>query len=195
MEHDFLGGRFLTEKELAGAGFARLGKNVCIHSRASLYGFHNISIGDNVRIDDFAILIATGPIEIGNHVHIPAYCYLVGRYGIVLKDFVSLAAGAQIYSATDDYSGASLTNSTVPEELRNGASGKVILERHVIVGAHSIILPGCTLGEGCAVGALSLIKEDLAPWGIYGGIPARFLKERKKDLLNKTSLISLPKKS
>lgn len=52
-----------------------------------------------------------------------------------------------------------------------------------IVGAGSIVLLGVTLEEGVAVGALSLIKMDCKSFGIYMGIPAKCIAERKRDLL------------
>ena len=46
-----------------------------------------------------------------------------------------------------------------------------------------MVFPGVTVAEGCSVGAMSLVTKDTQPWGVYVGIPARRLKERKKDLL------------
>jgi len=45
------------------------------------------------------------------------------------------------------------------------------------------VLPGCDIGEGTTVGALSLVKASLAEWGIYAGVPARRLRDRSRDLL------------
>lgn len=178
-----LGGEYLTEQELNGAGFRSLGRNVKIHSRCSIYGTENISLGSNVRIDDFAVIIATGPLTLGNYVHVPNFCWLGSAHGIVLEDFVSLAPGVKIFSSSDDYFGDRLTGSVVPRLMLGGVKAKVTVGRHTVVGAGSVILPGVTIAAGCAIGALTLIKNDLQPWGVYGGIPARRLKERRKDLL------------
>jgi galactoside O-acetyltransferase len=178
-----LGGRYLTGADLKAAGFRRVGADVRVHDRASIYGTENISLGNHVRIDDFAIIIATGPVEIGNHVSIANFCYLGATHGVVMEDFATLAPGVKIFTSSDDYSGARLTGPTLPKELTGGKAGKVRLGRHVIIGAGSVVLPGCDLGEGCSVGALSLVVKDLPPWGIYAGIPVRRLKDRKKDLL------------
>ena len=40
-----------------------------------------------------------------------------------------------------------------------------------------------TLGEGCAIGSMSLVMKDVDPWSIYVGVPAKKIKERKKNLL------------
>jgi galactoside O-acetyltransferase len=185
-----LGGRYLTETDLANAGFKSLGRNVRVHERASLYGLENISLADDVRIDDFTIIIATGEVSIGRHVSIPNHCFLGGKFGLELQDFVTLAPGVKLFSASDDYSGEFMTGPTLPLALTGGRRGKVILERHVLLGAGVVVLPGCTLGEGVSVGALSLVKNDLSTWGIYGGVPCSFIRPRKKELLQLVSQLN-----
>jgi len=173
---------FYDREELEQIGFAKVGKNVLISRKASIYSPHLIEIGNNVRIDDFCIL--SGRIRIGNHVHIASGCYLfAGEYGIEMEDFSGLSSRVVIYALTDDYSGKYLTNPTVPNKFRNIIGGKVHLGKHVNVGTGSTILPGVTLEEGTSVGALTLVNKSTQPWGIYVGIPARRIGERKKDLL------------
>jgi|SRR5579859_2188261 len=178
-----LGGRYLTERELRAAGFKHLGKHVQVHNRASIYGVEHIHLGNHVRIDDFAVIVATGPLSIGNYVSIHNFCFLGSRNGIALDDFVTLAPGVMIFTASDDYSGQALTGSVVPRTLSGGDKGEVFLGRHVIVGARSVILPGCRLGEGASIGALSLVKKDLLPWTLYAGIPVKKLAARSRQVL------------
>jgi galactoside O-acetyltransferase len=179
-----LGGRYLDSDALRAAGVRHVGRGVRVHERASLYGLENISLGDFVRIDDFSVIVATGPVILGRYVSIPNFCFLGGRHGIELRDFVTLAPGVKIFSASDDYSGERLTGPVVPRELTGGTSGPVVLQKHVLVGAGSVILPACTIGEGSSVGALSLVRTDLPPWGVYAGVPVLRLRERRQDLLD-----------
>jgi galactoside O-acetyltransferase len=178
-----LGDTYYPDSVLQAAGFRRLGRNVKVHARASIYGTENITLGDNSRIDDFAIIIATGQVEIGAHVSIPNFCFLGARHGIFLEDFVTLAPGVKIFTASDDYHGDKMTGPTLPVDLTGGKAGPVRLQRHAIIGAGSVILPACTLGEGCAVGALSLVSGDLESWGVYAGIPAKRIADRRRELL------------
>ena len=60
---------------------------------------------------------------------------------------------------------------------------KVILNEHVIIGSGSVLLPGVELGQGAAVGALSLVNVNLLPWSIYAGSPIKKLNSRSKNLL------------
>ncbi|NEO57262.1 MAG: acyltransferase [Okeania sp. SIO3B5] len=165
-------------------GFASIGKNVTISDKASFYNCANISIGNSARIDDFCVLSAgEGGIFIGNHVHIAVYSSLIGAGKITLSDFSGLSSRVSIYSSNDDYSGATMTNPTIPSQYAGVTHGDVYLGKHVIIGSGTVILPGVTLEEGVAVGALSLVRKNCKAFGIYLGYPAKFVKKRKRDLL------------
>lgn len=165
-------------------GFASVGNNVQISDRASFYGISMIAVGNNVRIDDFCVLSAgVGGIVIGDNIHIAVYTSLIGAGKIMLSDFCNLSSRVSIYSSNDDYSGAFMTNPTIPGRYTGVTHADVFFGRHVIVGSGSVILPGVTLEDGVAVGALSLVTKDCEAFGIYTGNPARRIKERKRDLL------------
>lgn len=174
----------LSVAALKALGFAALGENVQISDRASIYNPTQISIGSNVRIDDFCVISAgKGGMHIGNNVHIAAFCSLIGAGKITLADFTGLSSRVSIYSSSDDYSGASLTNPTVPEKFTSVQHANVCLEKHVIIGSGTVVLPGVTLHEGVAIGALSLVHKSCSAFGIYAGSPLKRIKERKRDLL------------
>ena len=175
---------FLSADEIAAMGFAAVGQDARISRRASFYNAANIHLGDHVRIDDFCVLSAgAGGIFVGRNVHIAVYCSLIGKGAITLQDFVGLSSRVAIYSSNDDYSGAYLTGPTVPPEFTNITAGPVTLCRHAILGSGSVVLPNLTVGEGAAVGALSLVSRDCDSFGVYVGVPARKIKERSRDLL------------
>jgi galactoside O-acetyltransferase len=174
-----------TETQSNNVAFAFVGANVKISPRASFYGASRIRIADNVRIDDFCVLSAgEGGISIGRNVHIGAYSSLIGRGQINLGDFCNISSRVSVYSSNDDYSGTLMTNPTVPPEFSGVTHADVHLGRHVIVGCGSVILPGVKLDDGVAIGALSFVTSDCSAFGIYAGVPARFLKNRKRDLMD-----------
>ncbi len=173
---------YYSKEELGRMNFKSIGSDVLLSRKSSIYFPETISIGSHVRIDDFSIL--TGNIEIGSYVHIAAYCGLYGSKGITMNDFSGLSAGVLIYSESDDYSGSTLTNPTVPSEFRGSYGGQVIVGRHAIVGARAVILPGVSIGEGCAVGSMSLVTKDLESWNVCVGIPCKPIKARNKSLLD-----------
>lgn len=175
---------YYKEKDLHTLGFKTCGRNVQISKDARIIGPENVEIKNNVRIDGFTTIVAVnGYLKLDNYIHIGSYSYLACGSGIHMKDFSGLSQGVKIYTATDDYSGESLTNPTVPDGFKNIFSGPVILEKHVIIGTSTSIMPNLTIGEGSSVGAHSLVTKTLEPWGVFFGTPARRLKDRSKKLL------------
>lgn len=174
---------YYTEKELQSLGFKYIGKNVKISNKASIYNYNEIEIGDNSRIDDFCII--SGKIKIGRNVHITPTCLVAGGIkGIIFEDFTTLAYGVKVFTQSDDYSGETMSNSTIPKKYKNEYFKEVVVKKHSIVGAGSVIMPGVILEEGTSVGAMSLVLKTTQPWGIYLGIPAIRKKNRKKNLLS-----------
>lgn len=175
---------FLSGKQIEEMGFASVGENVLISDKASFYNCQNITIGTNVRIDDFCVLSAgVGGIDIGCYTHIAVYSSFIGAGKIQLQDFCNVSSKVSIYSSNDDYSGTWMTNPMIPKEYTNVDHADVIIGRHVIIGSGSVVLPGVILGDGVAIGALSLVNKSCDSFGIYSGIPAKRVKDRKRDLL------------
>lgn len=176
---------FYSQEEVRELGFASLGQSVLVSRKASLYGISRISIGDATRIDDFCVLSAgDGGISIGHHCHIAVMCTIIGRGRVEIGDLSTLSGRVSVYSSSDDYSGAAMTNPTVPENLTDVDHRPVLIGRHVIVGAGTVILPGAVLEDGVAVGALSLVKGRLNELSLYGGVPARRFGPRRRDFLD-----------
>jgi len=175
---------WMTREQIERMGFAAVGTDVRLSDKASYYNCANIRFGHHVRVDDFCVLSAgAGGIAIGDYVHLAVYSSLMGAGRIELADFAGLSSRVAVYSSNDDYSGATLTNPTVPVEFSGVTHAPVLLGKHVIVGAGSIILPGVTLYEGAAVGGLSLVTKDCEAFTTYLGVPARRIGQRKRDLL------------
>jgi len=176
---------FYSRDELAGLGLAGYGEDVRISRKASLYNPSRIRLGSHVRVDDFAVMTAGEPgIELGSYVHICCFCALHGASGIVMGDFTGLSARTVLYSETDDFTGESLTFPFFPHRFKPGyRRGRIVLQRHAIVGTNCTVMPGVELAEGAAIGAHTLVLHSCAPWTIYAGVPARVLNGRSRTML------------
>lgn len=174
---------YLTEEQLHNIGFKKLGKNIKISDKVSIYRPEEMEIGNNIRIDDFCII--SGKITLGNNIHISVYSYIFGgNKGVIMEDFSGLAYSVKVFTDSDDYSGKSMTNPTVPEKFKPYKQSKAIhISKHSIVGANSLILPGVKLAEGTAVGAQSMVTKSTKEWGIYSGVPAKRIMNRKMNIL------------
>ena len=60
-------------------------------------------------------------------------------------------------------------------------SESIRISDKVWVGLGSMILKGVTLGEGCIVGAGSVVTNDVPPWVVVAGNPARVIRALEKE--------------
>ncbi len=174
---------FLTPEQLAELGVPNAAeKNVQVHSTAVVVDFRAITFGRNIRIDPFTVINCSS-LLIGDYVHIASGCSFSGKARITLGNFSGLSHHCLIFSSTDDYSGGSLTNPTVPDRYKKVETAEVSVGAHCIIGAATTILPGSTLHEGASVGAQSLVKGQLDAWTLHAGAPARAIRARSKACL------------
>ena len=153
-----------------------------IYGLAKVVGLDNLVLGERSQIDDFCFINAGRETNIGRNVHIASFTTIVGGGECVIGDFAGLSAGCRLITARDDFSGPYLTNPTVHSDFTNVKSGKVEIGRHAIIGTNSVIFPGVTIGEGCAVGAGAVIRKNLKPWTVYAVIDGKLKELKKRDM-------------
>jgi acetyltransferase-like isoleucine patch superfamily enzyme len=112
-------------------------------------------------------------IKIGNSV-IGVGAILDGRNGIEIEDDVVLATGVWIWTEQHD------TEDPYFRCLNKG--GKVTIKRHAWIGNRVSILPKVTIEEGCVIAAGAVVSKSCEPFNMYGGIPAKIIHTRNKDL-------------
>lgn len=177
---------FLRPDELAAMGFAKVGEEVYIDRTALFFGPERIHIASNVRIDAHCIIQASsGGVRIGNYVHFAAYASIGGAASVEIHDFCGLSRNVAIFSSNDDYSGGALTNPMVPAEFRQVTSAPVVLEKHVLIGCGSVIMPGVTIGTAAAVGALTFVNKNVPPFTVVSGNPPRKIGLRDPSILER----------
>lgn len=173
-------GGYLTEFELKNMGFKKYGTNVKISRKCSVYSPQKIEFGDDVRIDDFCIVSpGNGYIKIGKFVHIGGHVYINGAGGVVIDDFAGLSHKVSIFSGSDDFSGEFMSNPCVGEfnkDLVNVTLKEIRIGKHVMIGAGSTVLPGCSICDNTSIGSMSLVNKKIDSAGIYFGVPVKFLK-------------------
>ncbi len=107
---------YLDEAQLSQMGFKKLGKEVKISDKASIYNAELIELGDYTRIDDFCVI--SGRIIFGNYNHVTPMCLVAGgEPGVEFSDFCTLAYGVKVFAQSDDYSGETMTNSLIPKKI------------------------------------------------------------------------------
>ncbi|MCA8034495.1 acyltransferase [Burkholderia arboris] len=111
-------------------------------------------------------------ISIGDNTVVNRYTYLDGRVPLTIGNNVNISHYTLIQTLTHDPQNPDFVCLCKP----------VVIEDHVWIGARAIISPGVRIGEGAVVGAGSVVTRDVEPYTIVAGNPARFIKERTRDL-------------
>lgn len=175
---------YYESEELRTFGFARVGENVRIAKNCVIVGVENIELGDNVRVDAFTTMIAArAKMRLLGANHIGGHAHLLAAADLTFGEFSGCSQGGKVYTASDDFGGEYLTGPCVPPESVSYISAPVTVGRHAVIGSGSVVLPGCSLGDGAILGALSVATRPLPPWGIYAGRPAAIIRARTQGLL------------
>lgn len=159
-------------------------KNLRIFEFTKIINPEYLFVGDNVVIDDFCLIYpkSESPIKIGSWVHIASFTSLTGG-PITIGNFCAIASGSRIIAGSDHYANGALMNPPIPEKYRNINRGGCVLKDFSFLSVNCCLFPGITIGAGAVVGAGSIVREDLDPWGIYimkNGKMER-IKERDKE--------------
>lgn len=101
-------------------------------------------------------------LELGEHTDIGAFTLIQARHGVVIEEGVQIGSHCCIYS----------------ESTIDGRQGPVVLRKGSMIGTHSSVMPGVTIGEGAIVGAHSLVLNDVESHTIVFGVPAKFVRRR-----------------
>jgi maltose O-acetyltransferase len=137
----------------------------------------HICIGDNTRIYHGCVLAVgeQGYIELGDHTHLGVNVYLNAAAGrIMIGSHVAIAPLTQIYSYSNTFAAGKYV-----DECHLVAD--VTIEDDVLVGSGATVLPGVKIHQGAIVGAGAVVTEDVPPYHIIGGVPARKIGVRMTD--------------
>ena len=118
-----------------------------------------------------------GHIVIGNNCVINYDVVLDGREGIMIGDNVNIAEGSAIYTLQHD----------IDDPHFGTEGGPVTIDNHVFIGVNSLILPRVHIGEGAVIAAGAVVTRSVEPYTVVGGIPARFIRYRNRNISYKTN--------
>ncbi|WP_375238856.1 acyltransferase [Aurantibacter sp.] len=147
--------------------------NITLHTNVMLnsdnYGYH-------INMHSSCKLIADRPraqIIIGKNTRVHGTC-IHAFNKITIGENCLIAANTQII----DGNGHELSFPDVENRINTHDKGKEItIGNNVWVGANCFILPGVTIGDGSIVSANSVVVKDVLPMSIYGGNPAKLIKQ------------------
>lgn len=130
----------------------RLPKNSSIHWRARFFDPHGLSVGEHTTIGNDGFFDA--------------------REGISIGSCVNIAAEVRIYTREHD----------IDDPLFAETGGAVLIEDYAYIGTRVTVLPGVTIGKGAVVASGAVVAKSVAPYMLVGGVPAKPIRERSRDL-------------
>jgi maltose O-acetyltransferase len=132
-----------------------------------------VNVGADSRVNLGIRIYEPEGISIGKDCVIGENVVLDGRDKLIIGNHVDIASNVMIYNSEHD----------INDENFQAKSAPVIIEDYVFIGPRSIILPGVKVGRGAVIGAGAVVTKDVPALAIVGGVPAKFIAERKlKDL-------------
>lgn len=129
---------------------ARLGPHCHVYPRAVIWAPWNLSCADAVGIADGAVIYNPAPVTLGSHAVVSQQAYLCG--------------------ATHD----------IDDPAFPMVSRPIHIGARAWVAARATVCCGLTVGEGAVLALGAVATKDLAPWTVYGGVPARPLRARRR---------------
>lgn len=154
-----------TLRYLAAFPFVKSMGRVRIYEGTTFWFPYHLTIGNDVTLNEWVYLNAAGSITIGNDVRVGT------GTAIITSDHV-------------------IDRRDVPIHVQGIDLAPVIVEDGVWIGANVTILKGVTIGKGAILAAGAVVRSDVPPYAIAGGVPARVLKMRPGGDQTSTGQIS-----
>lgn len=122
-----------------------------------------IIFGDDIQVNDFVHISAMERVEIGD--------------GCLLASHIYISDNSHgCYKGTEDDS-----NPNVQPDHREYITAPVSIGKNVWIGEGVIIMPGVKIGNGCVIGAHSVVNKSFPPETIVVGNPAYPIKRYSKE--------------
>lgn len=130
---------------------ARIGAGSHIYPSARIWAPWNLETGQTVAIADGANIYNPAPV--------------------ILEDYSIVSQEAFLCAASHDYT--RWTFPLVTQPIRVGA--------HAWIAARAFVHMGVTIGEGCVIGAASVVTKDTPPWTVCAGNPCTVIRTYDKS--------------
>lgn len=152
-------------------------KHQCyVSSQSRIQLTRQIAFGKGSVVKPFAILQTQGgKISVGKNCAIGSFNNIsTGTKDVIFGDNVRLGPHVIIMGGSRNFKQKDVL--IVHQGFHHNS---VKIESDVLIGAGVVILPGCTIGEGAVIGAMSLVNRDVDPYSIVGGVPAKVIGNRE----------------
>lgn len=128
---------------------ARIGRHCVVKSSCEIWQPWNLTIGDYVALSEHVV------------------CYTVDK--ITIGSQTTVSRDAFLCCASHDVTSPIMELTFAPIAIGSNAW----------IAARAIIMPGRKVGDGAVVAAGAVVVNDVEPWTVVGGNPAKFISKRE----------------
>jgi len=140
--------------------------------RKFYYKIVGLKIGRSSLMNMSQYFFSINKLKIGKNTHINRGCFFDARAGISIGNNVSISHQVTLLTGSHDVNLPNFPDIYHP----------IKIEDYVWIGINATVLQGVTIGEGAVVAAGAVVTKDVEPYTIVGGIPAKKIGMRCKDL-------------
>ena len=135
---------------------------------------NNVSIGKNTTIECSGSLKSVGKgLVVGNNVGLGTHGFFGCAGGVEIGDNTIFGNYVSLHSENHNFNQIEM-----PRRLQGVHRKGIKIGKDCWIGAKSTILDGTSLGDGCIVAAGAVVRGEIPPYSIVGGIPAKVIKKR-----------------
>ncbi len=130
-------------------------------------------ISDAVRL--MRIRVQGVKLEVGRDTFIGDETMIMGTSGTTVR----IGAGCDISSRVNIVTGTHHFSENPDKCAGDGYGEDIVINDGAWVGYGATILHGVTIGKGAMIAAGAVVTRSVPPYQIWGGVPAKLIKERK----------------
>lgn len=156
--------------------FKRLGRGVVFEAGVLVFHPETIEIDDDVYVGHYAILKGyhLNHMRIGEGTWIGQQCFLHSAGGIVIGRNVGIGPAVRVLTSSHQLGHLDRPILHAPIDV-----APVTVDDGADIGVGAILLPGVRVGQGAQVAAGAVVAEDVPPYAVVAGVPARLVRSRK----------------
>jgi acetyltransferase-like isoleucine patch superfamily enzyme len=152
---------------------ARIGAKTSIGPRVVVRRANLVALGSRVEIEhDVFLKVIDGSLQVGDFAFIGRGCEIDVAQSVTVGAHTLLAPNVFITDHTHNHA----RRQRLDEQ--GNRTAPVVIGSDAWIGAHAVVLAGVTIGDGAIVGAGAVVTNDVAPYAIVAGVPARVIGSR-----------------
>jgi lipopolysaccharide O-acetyltransferase len=158
-------------------------RKIRIGPRAYLRGLSSVDMGEDFAAEDGLWLeaitkynkqIFSPKIVIGKHVRVSRFVHIAATNSVEIGDHVLMGSKVMITDHNHGQYSTEHSSPLTPPSLRLLDHDRgVIIGHNVWLSDGVVVTPGATIGDGCVIGANSVVLGNIPAFTVAAGVPAK----------------------